>query len=39
MNISMKLFYQYMAILFIFHPLQTIFIHYKSRIATAIRAF
>ena len=24
-------------IFLIFHPLQTIFIHYKSRIATAIR--
>ena len=29
-----KLLYQYMTI---FHPLQIIFIHYKSRIATAIR--
>ena len=31
---SMKLVYQYMAM---FHPLHVIFIHYKSRIATAIR--
>ena len=37
MKISMKLAYQYMAIFLIFHPLQIIFIHYKSRIATAIR--
>ena len=36
MNISMKLFYKYMVIFFIFSPLQDIFIHYKSRIATAI---
>ena len=35
MNISIKLIDQYMTILF-FHPLQIIFIHYKSRIATAI---
>ena len=33
----MKLFYQYMTIFFTFYPLQVIFIHYKSRIATAIR--
>ena len=33
----MKLVYQYMAIFFNFHLLQVIFIHYKSRIATAIR--
>ena len=33
MKIFMKLAYQYMTIL---HPLQVIFIHYKSRIATAI---
>ena len=33
-KILMKLVYQYMAIL---HPLQLIFIHYKSRIAAAIR--
>ena len=37
MKISMKLVYQYMAIFINFHPLQIIFIHYKSRIATAIR--
>ena len=37
MKISIKLFYQFMAIFFIFHRLQIIFIHYKSRIATAIR--
>ena len=37
MKISMKLVYQYMAILLIFHPLQIIFIHYKSSIAAAIR--
>ena len=36
-KISMKLVYQYMAIFLIFNPLQVIFIHYKSRIATAIR--
>ena len=35
MNISMKLIDQYMAIFF-FHPLQIIFIYYKSSIATAI---
>ena len=28
---------QYIAIFFNFHPLQIIFIHYKSRIVTAIR--
>ena len=33
----MKLFYQYMAIFLIFHQIQLIFIHYKPRIATAIR--
>ena len=33
----MKLVYQYMALSLFFHPLQIIFIHYKSRIATAIR--
>ena len=33
----MKLIYQYVEIFFIFHPFQVIFIHYKSRIATAIR--
>ena len=33
----MKLIDQYMAIFFIFPPLQIIFIHYKSRIAAAIR--
>ena len=38
MNISMKLVYQYnMAISLLFHPHKIIFIHYKSRIATAIR--
>ena len=37
MNISMKLVYQYIALFFIFHPLQVIFIHYKSGIAAAIR--
>ena len=36
-KIPMKLFYQYMAILFKFKPHHIIFIHYKSRIATAIR--
>ena len=35
MKMSMKLVYQYMAIFFNFHPLQIIFFHYKSRIATA----
>ena len=34
----MKLFYQYMAIFFIFHSLQVIYIHYKLRIVTAIRS-
>ena len=34
---SMKLVYKYMVIIFIFKPHQIIFIHYKSRIATAIR--
>ena len=33
----MKLVYQYMAIFFNFLKHQIIFIHYKSRIATAIR--
>ena len=33
----MKLVYQYMAISEIFRSYQIIFIHYKSRIATAIR--
>ena len=37
MKISMKLVYQYIAIFFIFKPHQIIFIHCKSRIATAIR--
>ena len=37
MKISMKPVYQYMTIFFNFHPHQAIFIHYKSRIATAIR--
>ena len=37
MEISMKLVYQYIAIFFNFQQLQIIFIHYKSRIATAIR--
>ena len=36
MKISMKLVYQYMTVFFNF-SLQIIFIHYKSRIATAIR--
>ena len=36
-KITMKLVHQYMAIFLIFHPLQIISIHYKSRIATAIR--
>ena len=39
-KIFMKLFYQFSNIWqfsLIFHPLQVIFIHYKSRIATAIR--
>ena len=34
---SMKLVYQYIAFFLIFHPLQIIFVHNKSRIATAIR--
>ena len=33
----MKLIYQYMVIFFNFHLHQVIFIHYKSKIATAIR--
>ena len=33
----MKRVYQYMAIISNFKPYQMIFIHYKSRIATAIR--
>ena len=33
----MKLVYQYVVIFFIFKPNQIIFIHYKSRIAVAIR--
>ena len=37
MKISMKQGYQYMAIFLICQPHQIIFIHYKSRIATAIR--
>ena len=37
MNISMILLDQYMAIFLDFKPQQIIFIHYKSRIATAIR--
>ena len=37
MNISMKLVYKYMTIFFNFSPIQIIFIHYKSRIAAAIR--
>ena len=37
MKISMKLVYKNIAIFFnFFQPLQIIFIHYKSRIATAI---
>ena len=36
-KISKKLVCQYMTIFFNFHSLQIIFIHYKSRIATAIR--
>ena len=35
MKIFMNLVYQYMAIFFILKPHQVIFIHYKSRIATA----
>ena len=34
-EISMKVVYQYMTIFLIFKPHQIIFIHYKSRIATA----
>ena len=37
MRISMKQGYQYMAIFLICQPQQIIFIHYKARIATAIR--
>ena len=37
MKIFMKLICQYMVISLIFHSLQIIFIHYKSRIVTAIR--
>ena len=37
MNNSMKLIDQYMAFFSIFYPLQIVFIHYKLRIATAIR--
>ena len=37
MNISIKLPNQYMAIFSIFKPHQIIYIHYKSRIVTAIR--
>ena len=37
MNISMKLVYQHMTILLLSYPHQIIFIHYKSKIATAIR--
>ena len=33
----MELVYKYMAIFFNFKPNQIIFIHYKARIATAIR--
>ena len=33
----MKLFYQYMTIFFNFSPTLTHLLHYKSRIATAIR--
>ena len=33
----MKLVYQYVVISLIFKPHQVIFIHYKSRIAAAIR--
>ena len=36
MKIPNKLVYQYMAIVLFFNPHQVIFIHYKSRIATAI---
>ena len=37
MKISMELVYNTWQFSFIFHPLQVIFIHYKSGIATAIR--
>ena len=37
MKIFMKLAYQYMAIFLNLKPHQIIFIHYKSRIGTAIR--
>ena len=37
MKISMELAYQYMQFSLIFEPLLIIFVHYKSRIATAIR--
>ena len=37
MKISIKLVYQYMTIFLICQPHQIIFIHYKARIATAIR--
>ena len=40
MTISFTLFYlylEYMTIFLIFHPIQVICIHYKSRIAAAIR--
>ena len=37
MKISMKQGYQYMAIFLICQPHHVIFIHYKERIATAIR--
>ena len=37
MNISVKLFYQYMTIFFYFSPFTSHLIHYKSKIAAAIR--
>ena len=37
MKISMKLFYEYINFSLFFHLHQVIFVHYKSRIATAIR--
>ena len=37
MEISMKLFYQYMAIFVNFNLHRVTFIHHKSRIAAAIR--
>ena len=37
MKIYMKLIYNTKQFSQIFHPFQVIFIHYKSRIATAIR--